>query len=455
MPVLLFTVTLITAIIGLVASLALTNYNLASREAYKVNAQMAGDAGLDIGIHEYNLDNAWTGTAGEVTLLDTPKLRTTYETSILPGSSDDRKVVAVTARSYSPSTATQPKITRHYELDIEAVTSGNGPSSVVAGVGGLVLSNNAKITGGDVVVNGTILMGDNSQIGLSSTPETNAVNVRVAHMNCPIPVDANYPRVCGSGENGQPITIGNNGKVYADVRATNQTTSTNMFNPGLVPNQIVDPVSLPAYDRDAHKAAVTQTLPSTDSTIACGNNGTKTWPANVKITGNVSLGNNCNVNLSGNVWLTGNLTFGNNAKINVPDSAGSTMPVVMVDGTNGLIINNNGFVDPNNVDTGVYFIAYWANSSCSPDCTNLTGQDLKNSQDVVKINLDNNSSAPGSILYSRWSRVKVSNNGEIGAVSGQSIELGNNAVINFTATVPGSSNLRTTWVQRGYMRVYD
>ncbi len=455
MPVLLFTVSFIATMLALVGSLSLSTYNLASRESYKVNAQLAADAGLDVGIEKFNLDNNWTGTGSEVTLLDTTRLRTTYHTSILAGTSDDRKIVSVIARSYSPGSATTPKITRRYEVDINAVTFPNGPPSVISGVGGLILNNNAKITGGDVVVNGTITVGGLAQIGLSTTPVANAVNIRVAHTNCPTPVNATYPSVCGPGENGQPITINNNGVIYADVRATNQTNGTSMSNPGLVPNQTISPTILPDYDRDGQKAAVTQTLPATDSIIACGNNATKTWPANIKITGNIVLGNNCTITLSGNVWLTGNLIFGNQAIIKVADSLGSTRPVMMIDGSAGIIINNNGVVQPNNIGTGAYFISYWSAGTCSPDCSNVTGTDLKASQDFVTVDLQNNGSAPASILYARWSRSRVSNNGGIGAVAGQSIELGNNAVINFTASVPGSSNFTGTWVMRGYMRVYE
>lgn len=458
MPVLLFTIALIAAMITFVGSLSLTTYNLATREAYKVNAQLAADAGLDVGIHEFNLDNNWAGTTGEVTLLDTPGLRTTYETTVLPGSSDNRKIVSVVARSYSPGDSTSPRITRRYEVDLQAVTSGSGPASVVSGVGGLILHNNAKITGGDVVVNGTIVVEGNAQIGLSSTPLENAVNVRVAHINCPSPADSTYPRVCAGGENGQPITISNNGKIYADVRATNQTNGTWMYNPGLVPDQTVTPITLPEYDRAAQKAVAdvpANTYASTSSTIACGNNQEKIWPANIKITGDLTLGNNCIVTVSGNVWMTGSLTFGNNAQIKVSDSLGATMPVMMVDGSAGIVIGNNGLIQPNNIGTGLYVISYWSNSACNPDCDNLTGPDLKNSQNVVKVELENNGSAPGSILYARWSRVKVSNNGAIGALAGQSIELGSNAVINFTASVPDSDNLVVTWVKRGYMRVFE
>ena len=455
MPVLLFSILLIAVLITVVTSLSLTTSNLAARDTYRVNAQLAADAGLDKGLNDLNTIPSWTGSGGEVTLLSTSAIRTTYQTTLSNGASSDRKVLAVTARTYAPSTATTPKIIRKYEVDVQAVTGGTGPSAVVTGVGGLLLNGNSKITGGDVVVNGTIKVNNGAQIGLSTTPNANAVNIRVAHTNCPAIIDVTYPRVCAAGENGQPVTVLGNGKIYADVRATNQTDGTNMFNPGLIPNQTVAPVSLPDYDRNAQKAAVTQTKNASDSGIDCANNQTVTWPANVKIIGNIALGNGCTVTLSGNVWLTGNLTFGNNAKIVVPNSVGTTMPVVMIDGSSGITISNNGTVQTNSSGTGIYFIAYWANSSCSPDCSSVTGTDLKNSQDVVRVNLESNGSAPGSILYARWSRVLVSNNGAIGAVAGQSIELGNNAVINFTASVPGSDNLTVTWVKRGYMRVFN
>lgn len=438
-----------------ILSLAVSNQKSAASESYRQNAQFVADAGLDAGILSINTDDSWTGTAGEITLYSDSKIRTTYETVVTDGATDEEKTITTTGRVYSPASSTTPKFIRKYELDVRAVTSGTGPSSVVTGVGGLILDNNAKITGGDVVVNGTISLNNNAQIGLSTTPETNAVNIRVAHTNCPSPADSTYPRVCTTGENGQPITMGTNAKIYADVRATNQTTGTNMFNPGLIPSQTVVPITLPDYDRDAQKAAVATTLASTHTTIACGNNQTKTWPANVKITGNVSLGNNCTVNISGDVWLTGNLTFGNNAKIVIANSLGTTRPTIMIDGSSGLTLSNNNQVVPNASGTGAYMITYWSSASCSPDCTDVTGTSLQSSQNIITITLSNNATAPNSILYARWSRVSVANNGQLGAVAGQSIRLGNNAVINFTASVPGSSNLTITWVKRGYLRVFQ
>ena len=457
LPILIVTVLFVSLSIVYVTSLSLTTYNLSTRDIYKANAQMTADAALDQAMTTLNT----VGTSGlsstpsaEQTFLSNGSLTTTYQTALIDGATSDKKVVSVVARSKIGGVT---KITRRYELDIQAVTTGNGPSSVVTGVGGLQLNNNSRITGGDVVVNGTITVNNNAQIGLSTTPLANAVNVRVAHTNCPNPATSAYPRVCNAGENGQPITVDTNGKIYADVRATNQTTSTNMSNPGLIPNQTVPPLTLPQYDRDAQKNAVATTI--TGSSAGCSG-GTRTWAANTKITGNVTVANNCTVTLNGNVWITGQLDINNNAKIVIANSLGTNRPTVMVDGagTSGgdiMKIGNNGIVQPNASGTGALFITYWSSAGCSPDCNDVTGTSLFTSKDVRTLELSNNGSASNSILYARWSKVRISNNGAIGAVAGQTIEMGNNAVINFTASVPGSSNLTTTWAKRGYMRVYQ
>lgn len=448
MPVLLITIFFVMTMITAVSSFSITSYRLATRASYIVNAQLAADAGLDVGINELNIDPNWTGSGGETEVLNTAKLRTTYETQLLNGATDNDKVLSVVARSYSPSSATEPKTTRRYELDLRAVTSGVGASSVVSGVGGLVLNGNAKITGGDVVVNGFVSMANNSQIGT----QTNAVNVRVAHQTCPQPPNASYPQVCTSGE---PINMGINAKIYGEVHATNQTNGTNMFDPGLIVGQSAPPLVLPEYDRSVH-AGATAYAP-TSSVVACPKNGSVTWPANIKITGDFVLGSKCELTITGNVWITGSLSTGNNSRILVSNTLSTTRPVIMVDGANGFVFENNGQIVPNSSSTGIELRTFWshASSGCSPICSGLTGAGLANSQNVTTIDLSNNGDAANSVFIAQWSRVYVSNNGALGAVAGQSIELGNNAIINFSASVPGSDNLTKTWVQRGYMRVYD
>lgn len=453
LPVLLITGLMIMLMILAVSSETVTNQSVAVRGNRQINAQLAADAGLDDAMNKMNTVPGWTGTGSEITLMNdaTQKIKTTYQVAVTDSADPTKKTLTVTARTYSPNTAATPTSTRKYDLDIQAVTSGTGPTSVASGVGGLILNGNSKISGGDVVVNGKITMSNNSQIGLT----TNAVNVRVAHQSCPSPPDATYPVVCPSG-NGEPITMGNGAKIYGNVQATNQVTGTNMFNPGLVAGSSFAPVPLPSFDRTGFKSAVNasgQTLTGAQASSCSGN--IVNWPANVKITGNVALPNNCKAKVNGNVWITGNVTTGNNSKIAVQDALGTTVPDIVVDGSAGITISNNGTVVPNLSNTGVEVVTFWSAAPCSPDCSTVTGTNLFNSQNTVTINLSNNGAAPASVLYAYWSKATISNNGAIGAVAGQTVELGNNAVINFTSSVPGSNNLVTTWVKRGYMRTYN
>ncbi len=453
LPVLLITGVMIVLMIAAISDTTVINQRLSRGGQYTVNAQMTADAGLDDAMNKMNTLLSWAGTGGEVILLNdtSQNIKTTYQVVVTDGSDTTKKTLTVTGRTYSPITATSPQSTRKYALDISAVTSGTGPSSVSSGVGGLYLSSNAKISGGDVIVNGLINMSNNAQIGLS----TNPVNVRVAHQICPIPADATYPRVCGAGQ-GEPISMSNNSKIYANVQATNQVTSNNMSNPGLIPNSRFDPVPLPPFDRTGFKNTINasgQTMTGAQASTCSG--GQVNWPANVKITGDVGLPNNCTVKINGNAWITGSLQTNNNGKLAIQDVVGTTMPNVVVDAQAGINISNNGQVVPNVSGTGAQFLTFWSAAPCSPDCSSVTGTDLYTSQNTQTINLSNNGSASKSVLYAYWSGVTISNNGAIGAAAGQTLQLSNNAVINFTASVPGSDNRRTTWVKRGYMRTYN
>jgi len=452
LPILLITGVMIVLMIIAISGETITNHSLAAHNLYAVNAQMAADAGLDKSLS--SLNTGGTGAISETTLLNdaTEKIKTTYAVTVTDVDSD-HKTLQVTAKTYSPNSATTPKVTRKYIMDVEAVTSGVGPTSVASGVGGLLLNGNAKIAGGDVVVDGTITMSNNSQIGLS----TNPVNVRVADQACPQPPDATYPLVCSGGA--QPITIGNTAYIYGNVQAKNQTTGTNMLNPGLVacsPSSNCDPIALPAFDRTGFKSTVTaaaQNLTGAQASTCSG--GIVNWPANVKITGNVTGTNNCTIKINGNVWITGNLSLGNGQKLAIQTSVGTTTPSIVIDGSTGMTFGNNSGITTNSSGTGAEIVTFWSAAGCSPDCSTVTGTALATSQTATTINFNNNSSAPNTILYAYWSKAVISNNGNLGAVAGQTVQLSNNSVINFTSSVPGSDNRITTWVKRGYMRIYS
>ncbi len=427
-------------------SLSVTSLRLAVFDKMRTHAQFAVDAGVDIAAQEINNDPSWAGsqdefgTLGEIEVMNQDNVRTTYE-SVVTNINDNRKLVTVVGRTYNPSVDTTPTTSITINAELRAVRAGD--FSIVTGVGGLFLSNSARILGGDVLVNGVIEMSNTAQIGLSNNP----VEVNVAHQNCPNPPDATYPRLCGSGENGQPISISNSAFIYGNVRANNQTNTNGISN--LVASSGVTPQLLPGHDRAAQTSAVTTTR--TGSSASCTSvNGTRTWAANTRITGNVEIDKNCRITIMGDVWIEGNLTLGNSGQIIVSDSLGATRPNIMVDGKDTKL-RNTSQITSNNVSTGVQVISYWSSSACSPNCSNVTGVDLFNSSDEITIELDNSAAGPNSIFYSKWSRVLISNSGQIGALIGQTVELRNNSAITFGTSVGVGD---TFWVLDGYRRSF-
>ncbi len=437
-------------ITALYMELTVSSFKVARTDQFRSHAQFATDGGIDLALQEINLDSNWSGTAGEVELHNDSKVRTTYEVAVTAVDADNKTVVS-TGRTYTPVTSTVPSATIEVNVDLRPVSSGE--YSVVGGVGGLIMSNSSKILGGDVFINGKVTLSNSAQIGLS----TNPVNLSVAHQSCPTPPTAAYPVVCNSGENGQPIILNNTAKIYGTVKANNQTTGTGMSTPGLqtphclVPApgvNCVTPQALPTHDRDAQKAAVATTI--TGAAASCSS-GTKTYAANTKITGDVSITNSCKVTVSGNVWITGKLELKNSTEMIVANSLGTTRPVIMVDGVEAEF-SNSSLLRSNASGTGFQIITYKSDASCSPDCANVTGNDLFNSQNDTTIELDNSASGPNTIFYSRWTKVHVKNSGQIGALVGQTVELSNSGTITFgTSTGTGT----TFWVIDGYRRQFN
>lgn len=441
----LLVVTLFVVAVGIVTiQLSINNFRAAKVEYYRTNVQFTADAGLDAAVQSLNADQLWTGSGGEVTLLDNGDVKTTYNTTVVNDSDPYKKFINVTARTYTPSTSTTPRVERKYQVQLRGV--GGGSYSVVTGVGGLYMSNNSKIVGGNVYVNGEINMSNSAQIGLTTSP----VDVKAAHQNCPVGGGATYPRVCAAGENGQPITLNNLSKIYGEVQATNQTTGTNMFNPGLVAGSPA-PAALPSHDRAAQVAAVAST--TTGSAASCYT-GTKTWTANLKITGDVSISNTCKVTVEGDVWITGKLQLSNSSELIVKNGL-SAVPVIMIDGHDGFSASNGALLRSSTDATpkGFRIITYWSTASCSPDCSNVTGSDLYNSRNQTTIQMNNNASAPLTELYARWTRITISNGGNIGAVVGQTINLTNSGTITFGTSVTGVGGI-SAWVVESYKRTF-
>jgi Tfp pilus assembly protein PilX len=420
--------------------LSLTSFQVARLDQLHTEAQLAADAGADYAVEQISQDNTWAGTGGEVQLHVDSKLKTTFEASLVTDTSS-LKTVAITGRTYWPVNASSATRSVTVYIDLHPVTT--GAFSIVSGEGGLIMSNSSKIVGGSVFINGEVSLSNTSQIGLSTKP----VNVQVAHQACPDPPDSTFPRVCASGEKGQPITInGPSAHIYGTVKATNQTDGTGMSNPGLVTGS-VSPQALPSYDRSAQKSAAINDM--TGSAASCSGIQTRTWPANTKITGNVNVDTQCKVTVMGDVWITGSLTVSNSAQLIVSNTLGTTQPVIMVDGSGGVALNQSAQLVSNINSTGFEVITFWSTAGCSPDCSDVTGVDLASSRSVVTMALNQSSSAPNTIFYAYWSEVSVGNSGQIGALIGQTVNLNNNSAITFGSSVSTGS---VTWVVDGYRR---
>jgi hypothetical protein len=424
-------------------SLSLTSSQVARFDQLRTEAQLAADAGADYAVGQFSQNNSWTGTTGEMLLHSDSSLRTTYTASISGNSTT--KTVAITGRAYWPASATTPRRTVSIYVDLRPVPNGN--YSVVAGAGGLFMSNSSKIVGGEVFLNGELNMSNTAQIGLSTAP----VNIKVANQRCPQPPDATYPRLCNAGEYNNPITMNGNAKTYGTVMANNQTNANNMNNPGLVPGTVT-PQPLPTYDRAAQKAAVTTTI--TGAAASCSGSQTRIWAANTKITGDVTISNSCKVTVMGNVWITGSLGISNSAQMIVDNSLGIIKPNIMVDSSGGANFSNSSQLISNSSSTGFVIYTFWntTGTSCTPipaDCPNVSGTYLASSRDVSTITLNNSASAPNTIFYAYWTQVQLSNSGQIGAVVGQTINLSNTATITFGTSAGIGS---TTWVIKGYRK---
>jgi hypothetical protein len=421
-------------------SLSLTSFQVARLDQLHTEAQLAADAGADFAIEQIGQDNTWTGTSGDVLLHSDSKLLTKYNVTVT--GDDTAKTIAVTGKTFWPANKTTPARTVRIYVDLWPVSGGT--YSVITGEGGLYMSNKAKIVGGDVFVNGEINLSNSAQIGLS----TKSVGVKVANERCPNPADSTYPRVCNSGENGQPITIANTAHIYGAVQATGQTDGSNMSNTGLISGS-VSPQALPSYDRSAQKAAVSNNM--TGAAASCSsNNGTLTWPANTKITGNVNIGLKCKVTVQGDVWITGNLTMDNTSQMIVADSLGTNTPHIMVDGSSGATFNQSAALTANASGTGFEILTFYSTAGCSPDCSSVTGTSLASSRSVPTITLSQSASAGKTIFYAYWTQVSVGNTGQIGALIGQTININNSGTITFgTSTQTGAP---TVWAVKGYRR---
>jgi Tfp pilus assembly protein PilX/type II secretory pathway component PulJ len=449
-------ITSVLMIIGFALISSVTGqYRLAGSDVYTDNALLSAEAGVEQSVEQLNQNDNFTGYPSAQTLFnDSTQGYGIFVTTIASSPDDSNaKIITSTGTIYHYGQTTNPVSTRKVKVTVVG-TSSNG-YSVHTGPGGLILGGSANITNSDVYVNGTISLTGTSKIGTQAQP----LKVFAGNYACPTgsTPGSTYPQVC-SGT--QPISLAQSTAIYGTVCATGQTSTgpnnnikTGSTGQGLVPGCVAPQVATPTYDRAAQIAAVTTTKTSTDPTIDCtqwqsGIGFKRTWPANLKITGNVNIASSCDLTLTGNVYITGTLTIGGAAIVRTADSLGTTRPVVIVDGT--ITTGGSGGMTANSSGTGAEFISFKSSAPCNPSCTSVTGTDLKTSQALQTVTIGGGGNLAASMFDAYWGKITIKGSGNIGAAIGQTVDMSGAGTVTFGTGIAAGAR---TWTITSYQQL--
>ncbi len=434
------------------ASATSSQFLLTSTDTYSANALLTAEAGVEQSLQQLNSNDNFSGySSNQQFFNNTTQGLGVFTTSITsdPGNANARVITSTgkVYRYHNTSKAASTKVVR-----VTAVGTSSQGYSVYSGPGGLILGGSAAITNSSVFVGGTITMSGASKIGTASQPLT----VDVANIACPSGNNpgSTYPTLCTAS---QPISLAQSTNIYGTVCATGQTSNGPNNNiqgghggSGLKPGCTAPSASPPAYDRNSQIAAVTTTASGSDNNYVCNSwPFNRTWPANLKLTGNVNIASSCNLVIKGNVYITGNLTIGGAARITVDGSVGTTRPVVIVDGT--IDVGGSAQLIANSSGTGIEFISFKSTASCNPNCTSLSGNDLKTSSGTQTVSIGGAASLPGMVFDSYWGKIKVAGSGNVGSAIGQTVDMSGAGTVTFGTTL--SSGART-WTISSYQELY-
>ncbi len=448
----------LTAIGISLAGIVAVQYTKTQRSTYATRALYVAEAGIEQTLYRLNQNDSFGGFATEQVFANTDQLgRATYSSTVESLSGGNAKVITATAKTYNFNNPAKPLSKR--TVKVTAVGTGSEGYSVHTGPGGLILGGSANITNSDVFVNGKIQMSGASRIGTSSQP----VKVDVAHQTCPTgnSPGASYPQVCSSG---QPIDLQWSTYIYGSVCATGQTSYGPNPSKNILPGSgglglqlgcTAAPVTAPSYDRSAHIARMSTTGSMSNSNYNCSqwrnpDAFTRTWPANLTLTGNVDLSSSCDLTITGDVYITGNLNIGGAAKIRVANSVGTRRPAIVVDGS--VTVGGSAQMLANTSGTGMHFISFKSNAPCNPSCTTITGTALKNTQNLETVSVGGAGNLPGMVFQAYWGKIKVDGSGNVGSAVGQTVDLSGAGTITFGTKLSSGAK---TWTITSYQQKFE
>lgn len=441
---------ILTFIAMSLADVSIKQYRRTTDNLFDTNALLVAEAGIERSVYQLNTDNDFEGYTTEQQFFNNSiQGRGTYQTFVTNGENNEKLITSI-GKVYSINGGASVVSSRKIRVSLVGTTSEG--YSVYTGPGGLILGGSANISNSEIYVNGYITMSGSAQIGTNSKP----LNINVANRRCPLGTNpgASYPQVCGSGN--QPISISGSAKMYGSVCATGQTSSNRIY-PGVDGEGLISGcetsanVTQPPYDRAAHISRMSPLsgYDASSSTYSCGGSQTKTWPANLRLNGNVTIGASCKLTINGDIYITGDLTIQGSAQIRVKDGL-TTQPVIVVDGK--VNSGGSGSLIANSEGIGFRVISFKSAASCGAGCTNVTGTDLYNSQNLETIKVDGSASLAGMIFQAYWGKVTLTGSGNLGSVIGQTVELNGSGTVVFGLSL--SSGV-STWTIRSYQQLYN
>ncbi len=122
---------LTTIIFGLIV-LASSNLTRARNRIFLLQAQYAAESGADAAIAMLNAGTTtYSGTGGEIQILNNNQYRSTYTTTVVAGADDKEKIITATGKVYAPKTASVATQSRTIEV-VSQRTSSTTATSIMS-----------------------------------------------------------------------------------------------------------------------------------------------------------------------------------------------------------------------------------------------------------------------------------------------------------------------------------
>lgn len=204
--ILIITLFLSSFIFSLIV-LANSNLTRARGRILLLQAQYAAESGADAAIAQFNSGNtSYSGTGGEITVLDNSLYRSTYQVTVIAGADAKEKIITATGRLYAPKTASTASYSRKIEVISQRSSSATSSSMVSRNI--IDIQSGVKtIRAKDVFVNGYINMNRN-------TTDLVAENITVADKN----TGASNCSIGGTGNLVKPTSFTTPGQTKTSIK---------------------------------------------------------------------------------------------------------------------------------------------------------------------------------------------------------------------------------------------